>query len=185
MQHSLSQVLVCCDAGNPSPCLNTGLTGRTEDVTALRSRTTALCAGRGSPPSEQERGSERTAASALWSRGEPFSWQEWYELQKTRRLMSSNTDRYLLKIEKVNHLTTVVTFCCYRGCGPLFRSERAAENTRSDTIWEKILLMPPSLKITRVYCLSQHRTARHGSLPDMWAVQSCRNNGSPVLMLCL
>lgn len=44
--------------------------------TALRSRTTAPCAGRGSPPSEQGRGSERTAASESWSQQEQSSWPE-------------------------------------------------------------------------------------------------------------
>jgi len=73
------------------------------DSTALRSRTAGRCAGRcagpGSPLSEQERGSARTAASASSTQEGPFSWLELCELEGAETMM-----HYRILIPNSEHL---------------------------------------------------------------------------------
>lgn len=68
----------CPDAtvGGSSPHSPDTVVGGGCGSTALRSHTAGRCAVPGCPPSEQERGSERTAASGSLSQQVQFSWQE-------------------------------------------------------------------------------------------------------------
>lgn len=74
--------------------------------TALHSRTAGRCAGRGSPQSEQARGSERTAASASLRRGAPFSWAGLCELCGTER------GRWWIRMYLYWLITHVLIFDC-------------------------------------------------------------------------